>query len=1015
MPVQVKDPTNIQSAYDESADPTAHTSSALSDAEQKASDAAYVSSGIDQLEAYANDPANHIKDAEEGETSTGSWAVNRSNGKDGSSISRGQKVLKGLKKSGPFGAIIGIIVGGAGIVSFFGGPGLLIVNFAEVITDKLNYQLGVMDARYSKIVEAKLKNTTSGVCTSLTSRLCKYSTFSDKEIANFEKAGLKVNESGSSITGRTKVDSFEIDVGGETKTITAGEFKSAMKNIPEFKSAMKSAYNMKYLGTSDSIFSKALSYFKTSKAKPFNDSDSDEERATELEDKTKNGTSEADLKAANVCDKADECTDEEKARNGSGANNATEAVDDATSNSDSVANRVLNEASDVATEGTEEAAEEVATKAAQAGAKTAWEAGSSTIKITGIADNVCMVYGWVKGFSFAAKAIRAAEIARYAMMFLSTASMIKAGVAKADDVSYLGNLMTKVVTINGKSTKSATDSIGYRSLAYGDKGTTNSSLNAVAGASFPPLIQGAIDTIINTIGKKGIDQTCHVLANPFVQAGSLIVGVASFFAGIGEVKFTAQMVIAPVIALIGAFLPTMLGEILAGKVVTASTFGEVTGDLIASGTGGLLSKSSSIGGGAVLTRTQATAYMQYQNQVAADYAEYDRQTLSPFDASNPNTFLGSIYTQLTPYLNNTSSVTGAISSIGSIVLSSMSNIVSPTTSAATTDNYDSCTDMAVTDLNMATDVFCNPVTGIPTQYLNEEPETVYNNLVSSGDIDADGNPTSQRYKDLISNCIERQAPYGVSNADEVDNTDSCFINDQTTAEMYLFRADGRIVDALEGDTGSDNAADTTPDAGGSVSLVDPSQWAVAKDSNGTINKGSAEWKRWKAAIGGNGKSSTGVLTPIAISGSNICSQSNSLNQDGGGNLFNPNAAASAKALIEAYNAAHSGKYLVPGACFRSIAGQQKAWNNYKAGGNLAAEVGTSNHGWGLAADWRISTTAKGLGESISSFSSSDYLWMKNNAYQFGWVNPLAMTPAGGCTGVKCEPWHFQYVGPLYGS
>lgn len=808
MPVQVKDPADIQSAYDEAADPTSRTSSALSNAESTASDGSYVDSGLDQAEAYANDPANRVKEGEETGASSGGWAVNRSGGsKGGASLSRGQKLLKGVKKGGPFGAIVGVLIGGASVVSFFGGPGLLIVNFAEVLTDKLNYQLGVMDARYSKIVEAKLKNTTSGVCTSATSRLCKYSTFSDKEIAQFEKAGLRVNKSGSSITGRTKVDSFEIDIGSETKKITASEFKSAMKEVPEFKSAMKSAYNMKYIGTSDSVFSKMLSHFKTSKAKPFADADADDDaRAAELEEKAKNGTPEADLDTAKACVKADSCTDIENERNKARAANAAEAVGEATENADSAANRVLRGADELIDGAASASDVEAVTKIAKNAAGDAWKGVSSIAKITGPVDNVCMVYGWVKGFSYAAKLIRYAQVARYAMMFLSTASMIKAGVAKAEDVSYLGNLMTKVVTINGKKTKAATDSIGYRSLAFGDTGATASSLNAVAGASFPPIIQNAINGVLSIIGSKGkLDDVCHILANPFVQLGSLVVGIASFFIGAGEVKLTAQAAIAPVVALIGAFLPSMLGEILAGKVVTASTFGEVTGDLIASGAGGLLSKSSSMGGGAILTRSQAVTYMQYQNQVAADYADYERQTTSPLDASNPNTFLGSIYTQFTPYLSQMSSVTGAIGNIGSIVLSSVSNVLSPTTSAASTGTYDSCTDMAVTDLDMATDIFCNPVTGIPTEYLNEDPETVFTNLQSAGDIDSDGNPISQRYKDLITNCIDREAPYGVSDTDQVDNTSSCYINDQTTAEMYLFKADSRIVDGLEDDGSGDTA------------------------------------------------------------------------------------------------------------------------------------------------------------------------------------------------------------------
>lgn len=220
--------------------------------------------------------------------------------------------------------------------------------------------------------------------------------------------------------------------------------------------------------------------------------------------------------------------------------------------------------------------------------------------------------------------------------------------------------------------------------------------------------------------------------------------------------------------------------------------------------------------------------------------------------------------------------------------------------------------------------------------------------------------------------------------------------------------------------------------GGSVSLVDPSKWAVDKNSSGNIDKNSAEWKRWVADIGGNGNSSTGVLKPIPGSTPNICSQQNSLNQNGGGNLLNPNAAAAAAGLIKAFNGANAGRYLVPGACFRSIAGQDLAYG--RSGGNkiggewdcqvtgknttggAAACPGSSNHGWGLAIDYRVATSANDMGETITSFTSADYLWMKNNAYQYGWVNPIGMTPAGGCgSGQKCEPWHFQYVGPLYGN
>lgn len=40
----------------------------------------------------------------------------------------------------------------------------------------------------------------------------------------------------------------------------------------------------------------------------------------------------------------------------------------------------------------------------------------------------------------------------------------------------------------------------------------------------------------------------------------------------------------------------------------------------------------------------------------------------------------------------------------------------------------------------------------------------------------------------------------------------------------------------------------------------------------------------------------------------------------------------------------------PRSSYRTYAQQVELWNIYKAGGNLAAEPGTSNHGWGLAVD-----------------------------------------------------------------
>ena len=64
---------------------------------------------------------------------------------------------------------------------------------------------------------------------------------------------------------------------------------------------------------------------------------------------------------------------------------------------------------------------------------------------------------------------------------------------------------------------------------------------------------------------------------------------------------------------------------------------------------------------------------------------------------------------------------------------------------------------------------------------------------------------------------------------------------------------------------------------------------------------------------------------------------------------------------------------------------------------LAAEPGTSNHGWGVAAD---------LCDGIERFGAPPHAWMLANAVRFGWFHPAWAEP----TGSRPEPWHWEYAG-----
>jgi hypothetical protein len=80
---------------------------------------------------------------------------------------------------------------------------------------------------------------------------------------------------------------------------------------------------------------------------------------------------------------------------------------------------------------------------------------------------------------------------------------------------------------------------------------------------------------------------------------------------------------------------------------------------------------------------------------------------------------------------------------------------------------------------------------------------------------------------------------------------------------------------------------------------------------------------------------------------------------------------------------------------------------------------TSNnsvHGWGCAVDIQSLVTAQGGQNSFNNTAAAKkvrdtnrfYIWLNNNAKNFGWVNPLYMRDGVGIE----EAWHWEYHGPV---
>jgi|GEM_PF-792333 len=710
--------------------------------------------------------------------------------------------LNTLKKKGPLTAIILTLAGGVIGIGALLTPSLLIVQFKEIMVNKFNTQLASMDVRTTKMLTKKV-GTLNGLCTGAIDVRCRYATMSKKQIEKFEKAGIKVHYDDKNLFGRAKPTSFEF----EGRKIKPSEFNNMVKSSSAFRTAVKKAYNPLFAGFADAIWNKAAAKLGISKTKAKIDGETDEERLKSIQEDTKNpmqdGTEKPHVQSGDEKPGGGVYDDSTEAgRNEIKAANA--AIDSE--------NRVLREMG--------EAAGETASNAAKTAPGVIAGAASSianTVKITGWVDNACTAYNAVRAVGFAAKTVRALQLARYAMIFLNVADQIKAGTAKSEDVAYLGKILTTEVAATATSMKlgSATSSFGYRFAAYGERGTMSDTASQfLAGGGLAGKLIGVtslIDKTIKDATGASPRKACKVLGNPFVSAGSAIIGVALFFVP-GVNVAVGALDIAKAAAGVGiqvaiAYLPALLQDIVAGVLVDKTTVGEAAGEAITSGASGVMGTTANTGGNAPLTPDQAVAYGNLSNQIAAQYAEDDRLAYSPFDATNGNTFMGKIVGQLIPYASSMTSFSSTLGSIASMITGSFASLTPQSAYAASTADYTMCQDYDYKDMNLATDPYCNVTYGIPTQYLNEDPIKVVDALnadKNNPQVDeTTGDPVSgSNYEKFVKNCIDRTWPLG-DDSDGKDFGDKCLFGEKYNGtpnnNYYIHYIDQRVQMGLDGD------------------------------------------------------------------------------------------------------------------------------------------------------------------------------------------------------------------------
>lgn len=716
-------------------------------------------------DGVSGDTGDAVRDAEE----DGGWKTSYSGNKAGPGKGITPANFRAvLKKRGPAAAIISLVLGGGVGVGIFMSPGLLLVHIQEVFVERFDSQNTSLTVRSNKLLANKLTaDSTSGSC-DVVKIACRFSRPSNRLLGNLEKNGVIALDSrgnpiskGDSLFQTQRPSSYVF----EGKEISAKDFAKTLRTNNGLRAAFHRAYNPRFVGFTDAVFKTVQTRFGFDKR-----------------------------------------------------NLLAEAKDPATVNEKL---NTTSQGSDVGAkaaiaEGAEEAAEEVLEGLIKTRSTKALDTLSKSGKggaVSLAAGAVCLATDIPGSVIAVSRAYQLAQLVKYSAAMLGVMSAIKASSSDItpETVSIIGTLLT--ATVGGVS---AMDSFGMKYALFGDTKTTDVSYKSFSPGSGAVSALGGVAQITSSDLTK---DACAAALNPvtgaavnaaLVAAGGATFGTTAAAAGINLAAGFALGEIITLVAppLIEAALPLLqpvIGNILGMFLgdLTENLSGPDVGNALTSGAGHLMGQTASAGGNVPLSVDQAVANTSTKNDVLLAYAEEDRATLSPLDARNKNTFLGSMIHNLLPYYAQINTFSGTLKTIGSIPLISLNSILKMTNASAadTAAQYSLCDDPAIKNNNVAAGPFCNIEYGIPAEYLNMDPQAVVDELVNTGDIDGDtGKPIEK------SDGGGLKAWMDICTDGSTDNVASCKIdasNDPEGAKlvsMYaIYTIDYRIQTSMDGE------------------------------------------------------------------------------------------------------------------------------------------------------------------------------------------------------------------------
>ena len=748
------------------------TGQRLSSAEQDSFDD--ISNNFDKTadDSQENSNIDRLKNAEERGSkrdNVGRSAAGDQKSKDDSSggaFGNTRKLaMSTLRKKGPL-ALIGAIVSIVGAMfTVLTSPGLLIVQIKDALTEDLNDAITAMDTRSQHIIKAKMKKATGGFCTQKVSMRCKYKSMSTKQIEKLRKAGVHVESSGKTLTGRHKVSSLALinPENGERiapdkpgGNITAREFMSQYNNSTEFRSRMNTAWTPRWMSVRDDTAKKVMTKFKVKLQRNINGKD-EKEMKRQYNEAVKDGTVEDESGR-----KATIAEDEDGNRVYKDADGNT--ITDPDGNPIDV----------------DESEKQVRDLQEKSGGSLKSKLGSGLRglnSITGTQASYCNIYRLLRTAGTVSRNLKYTQLIRYAVPFMNTADSIKNGTATPEAVAFLGGLITAVdlrknvfnsdalePDLFGTSSQNNTDDALYNeNKHYGKTGTDSAGLKAamygesrnVDMRESQASLSGGGGSKLAGIGNKlktgvgGVSiGNCNIWENPLVQAGSIALSVGMVIASGGS---SAPVQIAKAGATIAiefalmAYFTSMISDIANGDLFDADTDGLDMGNALFAGSGALFgSLASSRGMRPLSTKDEIKSYQKVTAQVKQQQYEVDKLAAasSPFDMYNKASFLGSMAWDLSPIMRQSSSTVASVASVPLQLVGSATSWLSPMANAALPSDisrYGKWTEDAINqEMNLqVSDVMGNSRYGMSEDQLQADPQKVAQWMIDARQVDAD--------------------------------------------------------------------------------------------------------------------------------------------------------------------------------------------------------------------------------------------------------------------------------------